>query len=147
MTQETFTGHSFVSARFATSAAQQYHAPLPSLKDLETYIRQKICPKSDNACNSRTESLRQAAYLDVDYDAISQSLVLTAFYASSETPGGWSERIPKIDPAAKLEVGILAPETPRQPEELSLGGFLINVGEDSKASTSLDEYLIPEPAC
>ena len=147
MTQETFTVHSVVSGRFATSAAQQYHASLPSLKDLETYIRQKICPRSDNTCNSRATSLRHAAYIDIDYDAISQSLVLTAFYASSETPGGWDEKISRYGPAAKLEVGILAPETPRQPEELSLGGFLINVGEDTKASTSLDEYLHPEPPC
>ena len=147
MVQETFTGHSLVSGRFATSAAQQYHAPLASLKDLETYIQQKICPKSDHTCNSRTASLSQATYIDVDYDAISQSLVLTAFYASSETPDGWDERIFKIDPAAKLEVGVLAPDTPRQPEELSLGGFLIDVGEDTKASKSSDTHLNPKPPC
>ena len=141
MAQETFTSHSLVSGRFAASAAQQYHAPLPSLKAFETYIQQKICSKSDNACNSRTISLRQAAYLDFDYDAISQSLVLTAFYASSEMPGGWDERISKFDPAAKLEVGVLAPATPRQPEELSFGGFLINVGEDTNASMSSNKYL------
>ena len=55
--------------------------------------------------------------------------------------GGWSEKISKLDEAAKLEIGILAPEPSRQSEELSLGGFLTDVGEDTKASMLTKVHL------
>ena len=35
----------------------------------------------------------------------------------------------------KVEVGVLAIEKATQPEELSLGGFLAVLGEDTKPST------------
>ena len=101
-----------------------------------TYVQQKICPKSDKVCAGRAALLRSATYLDVDFDAISQSLVLTAFYSSSPDFDGWTEKISRLDYSAKVEVGVLAPESPQQPEELSLGGFLLVLGEDLKASMS-----------
>ena len=36
--------------------------------------------------------------------------------------------------ANRIEVGVLANETPTEPEELSLGGFLTVIGEDEKPS-------------
>lgn len=75
-----------------------------------------------------------ANYLDIDYDTISQSLVLSAFWHSPPLTGAWDERIDNSQPSGKVEVGVLANEKPAQPAELSLGGFLAVLGEDSKPS-------------
>ncbi|KAL8796015.1 MAG: hypothetical protein Q9195_001591 [Heterodermia aff. obscurata] len=131
---ETFTGLPLVSERFSTSAALQYYAVLPSLEDLTTYVQQKICSRSNQACSTRATSLESADYLDIDFDTISQALVLNIFHGTPPKLTGWTEKISKPDRFAKVEVGILAPESPTQPEELSLGGFLTVLGEDSKAS-------------
>lgn len=80
--------------------------------------------------------MESADYLDIDFDAISQALVINVFHATPPNLGGWTEKISKLDRFAKVEVGILAPESPKQPEELSLGGFLTVLDEDSKASKS-----------
>ena len=80
--------------------------------------------------------MESADYLDIDFDTISQALVLNVFHGTAPKLGGWTEKISKLDHFAKVEVGILAPESPNQPEELSLGGFLTVLGEDSKASKS-----------
>jgi hypothetical protein len=42
--------------------------------------------------------------------------------------------------SGRLEVGILSVESPKQPEELSLGGFLTVVGEDTKPSPTLFSF-------
>ena len=80
--------------------------------------------------------MESADCLDIDFDTISQALVLNVFHGTPPNFTGWSEKISKLDRFAKLEVGILAPEIPKEPEELSLGGFLTVLGEDSKASKS-----------
>lgn len=80
--------------------------------------------------------MESADYLDIDFDTISQALVLNAFHGTPPNLIGWTEKISKLDRFAKVEVGILAPESPNEPEELSLGGFLTVLEEDSKASKS-----------
>lgn len=104
------------------------------MTDLATYLRQKICPEVDESCRFRTASLKSADYLDIDYDTISQSLVLSAFWHAPPLTESWDERIDNSQASLKVEVGVLANEKPTQPEELSLGGFLAVVGEDSKPS-------------
>ena len=81
-------------------------------------------------------SLESADYLDIDFDTISQALDLNVFHGSPPKLSGWTEKISKPNLFAKVEVGILAPASPNQPEELSLGGFLTVLDEDSKASKS-----------
>ena len=99
-----------------------------------TYLQQKICPEIDESCGLRAASLKSADYLDVDYDAISQSLVLSAFWHSPPQAEVWDERITNSQTSTKVEVGVLANEKPTEPEELSLAGFLAIVGEDRKLS-------------
>lgn len=108
------------------------------MTELTTYLHQKICPEEDDeSCRLRTASLKSADYLDIDYDTISQSLVLSAFWHSSPATEAWDERIHNSQASVKVEVGVLANEKPTQPEELSLGGFLAVIGEDSKPSMQL----------
>lgn len=126
-----------VSERFATSSAFQYHQLLPSLAELKSYVQQKICSASDLSCHAKAVALHSADYLDIDYDAISQSLVLSVFRHASPSSGIWDETLRKVVGSANIEVGILANEKPTEPERLSLGGFLTVIGEDTKPSTSL----------
>lgn len=123
-----------VSERFATSSAFQYHQLLPSLAELKSYMQQKICSASDPSCYAKAATLRSVDYLDIDYDAISQSLVLSVFRHTSPDSGIWDETLQKVEGSANIEVGILANEKPTEPEQLSLGGFLTVIGEDTKPS-------------
>ena len=97
-------------------------------------MHQKICPEKDESCRLRAASIKSADYLDIDYDAISQSLVLSAFWHSPPLAEAWDERIDNSQASIKVEVGVLANEKPTEPEELSLAGFLAVVGEDRKPS-------------
>lgn len=123
-----------ISERFASSAAYQYYKLLPSLKELVTYIQQKVCGQ-DDSCKVKANALNHADYLDMDYDTISQSLVLNAFWHVSPHSDTWEDKISIRQGSTKVEVGVLANEKPTQPEELSLGGFLAILGEDAKPST------------
>lgn len=119
------------SARFASSATFQYYQTLLSLTDLATYLQQKS-PTKDESCRLRIASLKSADYLDIDYDTISQSIILSAFWQSPPLAEVWDERIDKTQVSQKIEVGVLENEKPIEPEELSLAGFLAVLGEDSK---------------
>ena len=125
-----------VSERFASSAAFQFHHLLPSLADLISYIQQKICSPSDPPCHAKAATIRSADYLDIDYDTISQSLVLSVFHHASPGSGVWDESLQKVGGSANVEVGVLANEKPTEPGHLSVGGFLTVIGEDTKPSTS-----------
>lgn len=124
-----------LSERFASSSAYQYHGTLPSLQDLVTYIQIKVCA-NDESCKTRSKHLIYADYLDVDYDTISQSFIVSVFWHTGPSLGIWDERIDNRRGSVKVEVGVLANEKATQPEELSLGGFLVVLGEDKKPSTS-----------
>ncbi|KAH8815647.1 PIG-X [Xylogone sp. PMI_703] len=121
--------------RFSLSAANQYFQPLESLDDLVDYLRHKLCDRSDKYCLSRVENLLQADSVDIDFDAISHALTLTAFWS----PRIWDLDLRKLQ-NNRLEVGILSAEKPQEIEELSLGGFLTVVGEDHKPSPTLFSF-------
>ena len=104
------------------------------MTDLANYLDQKICREKDESCRLRAGSLKSADYLDIDYDTISQSLVLSAFWHAPLLKEDWDERIHNIQASVQVEIGLLANEKPNQPEELSLAGFLAVLGEDSKPS-------------
>ena len=129
-----------ISERFSSSAAYQYWELLPSLEGLVTYIQQKVCGQ-DGLCKAKANALNHADYLDVNYDTISQSLVLNAFWHTNPYSDAWEEKISIRQGSTKVEVGVLANEKPTQPEELSLGGFLTILGEDAKPSTKSEPPL------
>ena len=131
-----------ISERFSSSAAYQYWELLPSPEGLVTYIQQKVCGQ-DELCKVKAKALNHADYLDMDYDTISQSLVLNAFWHVSPHSAAWEEKISIRQGSTKVDIGILANEKPTQPEELSLGGFLTILGEDAKPSTQYDPLFSP----
>ena len=103
-----------------------------------TYVEQKICPSLGEACYIKAGLLKSADYLDVDFDTISQALTLITFQHRPQNLGLWNEQINNHGGTTRVEVGVLANETPREPEELSLGGFLTIIGEDDKPSIPTD---------
>ena len=98
-----------------------------------TYIKEKVCV-GDALCTSKAKGLLYADYFDFDFDAISQSVTLSAFWHKSPSTETWTESIDNRKGSIKVELGVLANEKPTQPEELSLGGFLAVIGEDKKLS-------------
>ncbi|KAK0662223.1 Protein pbn1 [Lasiodiplodia hormozganensis] len=135
---DTFISTPVISERFATSSFAQYHSLLPSLQHLVTYISDKFCTSDD--CRAKASSLLSASYIDFDFDAISNALVINAFWAEGPAEGGlWNEEVSRGQ-ADTMEVGVLNNEVPLEPEELSLSGFLTVVGDDTKAKPTLFSF-------
>ncbi|MCJ1405397.1 protease B nonderepressible form [Xylographa trunciseda] len=86
------------------------------------------------------DSLGEANYVDIDFDTISQALIISAYRHEPLDQVGWTEQFDNFGGAVKVEVGVLANEEPTEPEELSLGGFLTIVGEDDKPSPTLFSF-------
>lgn len=140
--EHTFTGPSIISERFASSSAYQYYEDISSLSDLVLYIQQTICA-NDQSCKIKADALESADYLDVDYDTISQSLVVSAFWHAGTLFGKWDELFDNRNGSVTTEVGILANQKPTNSGELSLRGFLVVLGEDEKLSMKCDRRLCP----
>ncbi len=113
----------------------QYHAIVPSLESLVTYLQLKICPQFDKACQAKALGLSSVDYLDIDYDAISKSLVVTIFWHESPSPDAWTASIPNIGGFGKTEVGIFGGAKAVEPEEISFSGFLTTIGESTRLGT------------
>lgn len=97
------------------------------------YLQETVC--GDNqACKHKANALKSADYVDFDYDTISQAVTLNAFWHAGPKSGTWDEHIDNRKASVKVEVGVLARETPTNHEELSLGGYLVVLGEDEKPS-------------
>ena len=139
-----FTRAPIAAERFSSSASLQYYdssttdqVSSAAMSNLVDYLNERICPKeADNLCRDRARALGFAEYVDIDYDTISQSLSLRAFFQPKAISDTWDERIETPETPAKTEFGIFANEEASRSQELSLGGYLVTLGEDSKASTS-----------
>ncbi|KAL8863388.1 MAG: hypothetical protein Q9178_000069 [Gyalolechia marmorata] len=102
------------------------------LRDLVTYVQQKLCPKHDYECSRAAERLENAAYIDLDYDAYSRDIILTSFHHKSPGSEGWDEQVKRRQNSARTEVGVFASQEATEPEELSFGGYSTVIGEDEK---------------
>ncbi|KKZ65200.1 hypothetical protein EMCG_08960 [[Emmonsia] crescens] len=143
--ETSFISPPIQSRRFISNPPLQFHQLLPSLDEFVTYIQQKICPqqgyKDIDSCQSQVTSLLSADSLDIDFDNISHTLTAAGYWSKSPQKNGWTETIRKHEESTdKVEVGILAMERARQPEELSMGGFLAVVGEDKKLQPTLFSF-------
>ncbi|KAL4807770.1 protein pbn1 [Aspergillus unguis] len=140
--EKSFITPPILSARFASTAAYQFHQLLPSLANLVTYVQQKYCPAADSRCNQRAEQLLSADSVDINYDSISHALTLSGFW--SESPGeskGWSETIRKNEFGTdQVEIGLLGAEQANEPEEIKMGGLLAVVGKDKELKPTLFSF-------
>lgn len=132
---DSFSTPPILSERFSAAAAYQYFHPLPRLLHFQTTIARLLCGTSvKGPCVNEAAALSYASYLDIDFDAISHAVTLTAFWRA-DLPGGLAKNVPaKGGPNDKLEVGVLTVEPPDEAEEVKLGGYLTVIGEDSTPS-------------
>lgn len=135
--QDSFTAAPILSERFAMSAAFQYYQALSDVQQVISYIQDKACTLTNTVCHDQVAQLSQATSIDFDFDAISHALKITAVWAEAPNGGLWDETIRLGSTSDTIEVGILNPEKATEPEELSLGGFLTVLGQDTKPSMHL----------
>lgn len=148
--RSTFVSPPLVSERFAQTSSLQYHSLLPSLSRFVGYIQRNICKPSDLICSHTTSLLNIADSVDFDYDSISHTLTLTAFWAKQPpalydpigeltTFDAWNLDVPSIQ-GGKVEVGILSASPAVERSDLQLSGFLTVVGEDDHAKATLFSF-------
>ncbi|KAL9128667.1 MAG: hypothetical protein Q9217_002695 [Psora testacea] len=147
--EEVYTKPAVQSERFASSAAFQYHEFLPptTLNNLSVYIKEKICSKTDRECQADAASIVYAAYIDIDYDVISHAFTLAVFFPEPVRPDvvvqssrRWEAYMGNYEGSVKTEVGILNNEMRKQSEELSLSGFLVTLGQETKPKPTLFSF-------
>lgn len=108
--------------------AHQFYSPTTSVSPFHSYLKELVC-RSSEKCESRLQHLQSADYVDINYDAISQSLVVAAFTSKQTEP--WQLTLQSLE-VDKVEVGVLGLENPVAPESFTLSGFLHVVGVDKK---------------
>ena len=113
---------------------------LPSLDELVVYIQHEICPPSSSSCAKDAARLDNADSLDLDYDSISHSLRITAYWSRPANSNTWAESITSSSSSEALEVGVLSVEQATDPFEISLSGFLTVVGEDDRPAPTLFSF-------
>lgn len=129
------------------SATSQYYDYLDEIGRMKGPLQQVFCGVGGNSshyCHNRVNSFVTSNYLDVDYDTISRSVVLTAQWAQAKDPNGWELagedakgwtekiRLPSTD--ATVEIGVLSLEGNADPEDVQFGGFLTVLGQDERPS-------------
>ncbi|KXT04867.1 hypothetical protein AC578_3424 [Pseudocercospora eumusae] len=140
---ETFSRPPVLSERFASSSTYQFFHGPDDLAEISEHIRRHFCPglpvgsEIGQICKFVADA-GSDAYVDYDYDVISHAVTITTLSTPPNGQGHSEQAFShKIKPDDRLEVGILAPESPDEPEELKLGGYLTVVGEDDKPSATL----------
>jgi hypothetical protein len=123
-----------LSERFSRSTSSQYYAYLEDLTRFFTLLNEILCVEN-KYCRKDVSELVTASYLDIDYDAISGTIVLTAGWPGADE--GWSEDITLPSKDATVEIGVLSHEGNADPEDIQFGGFLTVLGQDEHPSMSL----------
>ena len=142
--QKALTRPSITSERFASSASLQYHESLPDLNNLVVYVKEKLCPKGETSCQKDALRLAHADHLDIDYDAVSQTLTISAYFEGAVSDlgekqrEGWDESIGDYAASVPTEIGILSMQQATQPDEVSLGGFLVTLDKDKPSECESD---------
>ncbi|KAK5680993.1 protease B nonderepressible form [Elasticomyces elasticus] len=131
------------SERFAHTSSHQYYSPLPKNQILpfQSWLAKTFCPGTfRGACPNEVATLSFASYIDIDFDAISHAVTLTAVWRAgignpgSRTPAKlWGQ-------GDGLEVGVLVPQKADEAEEIKLGGYLVVVGEDEYPSATMFSF-------
>ncbi|KAF7189890.1 Protein pbn1 [Pseudocercospora fuligena] len=140
---ETFSRPHVLSERFASSSTYQFFHGPDDLANISEHIGAHFCEglpvgsEIGQICKFLADA-GSCAYVDYDYDVISHAVTITTLSTLPNGQARLEQAIShKFKPEDRLEVGILAPESPDEPEELKLGGYLTVVGDDDKPSATL----------
>ncbi|KAF2669437.1 PIG-X-domain-containing protein [Microthyrium microscopicum] len=134
-----FTTPPILSERFAAVAARQLYYYVPSLQDFSIYLQQTICGVDRISCRIRAHDLERADTLDIDYDAVSQSLIIKALWttATSQDDKWYETHLKGSDEHDTLEIGVLVNEVPDEEETIRFSGVLTRIGQDDKPAPTL----------
>ena len=140
--QNTSIRPRLLSERFASTASFQFYDRIFSSRSLATYVTERFCKLKDDACVIDAQRISSADSIDIDYDAVSQSFEISVYIhepppsEKQDGPEVWNDLISNYEGYIATEVGLLHEEKPREAEHLKLGGYLIVIGKDEKASMS-----------
>lgn len=139
--EKSFTSPRVISDRFASTAARQFYAFLPSLRESIPWIQREVCGDSEEqyACRLHAAGLKRASSLDMDYDAVSQKIEVKALWTQGNGADDekWYEtQLKGQNEGDSMEIGVLMPETPLEPEELRFSGWLTQLNKDKKPCES-----------
>jgi hypothetical protein len=124
------------------SASLQYYGYLESPLGLVNYILERLSGTSSERLDDAVLSLIEASYIDIDYDAISHTVVLNAFWEKAQDYRSWTETTSLSTKDETIEIGVLSHEPNPDPEAIAFAGFLTVLGQDTKPSTSTSLPLI-----
>jgi PIG-X / PBN1 len=147
----TFIQPPVLSERFAATASLQYHVLLPSLNELVAYLQRDICSRSNIICSHDVALLSLADGLDIDYDSISHTLTLTAFWSKppsilydpisgSVTEDSWRVDVQRHSEVDRVEVGVLSQSPATDAHDIQLSGFLTVIGQDDQPKPTLFHF-------
>jgi hypothetical protein len=139
-TSTSSTKMPILSERFSMSTTSQYYSYIGSINQMKHEFWEIICnPKVfeiGDRCREAVTDFFESDYIDIDYDTISRSVVLTAGRAqATEGDKPWVETIDLPTKDATVEIGVLTLEGNADPEDIQFGGFLTVLGQDEKPST------------
>ena len=123
------------------SATSQYYSYLGDINRVMNFFQKKFCEGDGKSyCSDAFDGFAPSDYIDVDYDTISRSVVLTAGLPNAGSGNkGWTETVRLPSKEATVEIGVLSLEGNADPEDVQFGGFLTVLGQDDKPST----YITP----
>ncbi|KAI1573798.1 PIG-X domain containing protein [Pyrenophora tritici-repentis] len=158
-TSSTSTKLPILSERFSMSATSQFYAYLDNIGAYKGPWQSIMCEKGplQAYCEKLVNAFSTARSVDIDYDTISRSVVLTALWPVAEKESwekekGWTSthRLPSawmikhggLSPNevptedSTVEIGVLSHEGNADPEDIQFGGFLTVLGQDQKPTPS-----------
>ena len=115
------------------STASQYYSPLSP----DAWEASKIA----EWVQKMTKVDASASYIDIDYDAISQAVIVTVFWPNAPSGRGWIEQFTAPENESTVEIGVLSHEPNTDPEDIQFGGFLTVLGRDDKPSITLRQPI------
>lgn len=120
----------------------QFHHNLSSIDRFVAFLRHSACDLTDVQCADSISYVSLADSVAIDYDATADTITLSTFWSRPHSEAAWTEDVSVIGSSGKVEVGILSNEKTIHAEDLSLGGYLAVVGQDSKLSTFTMSFVV-----
>ncbi|RPA98648.1 PIG-X-domain-containing protein [Choiromyces venosus 120613-1] len=104
----------------------QFYSPLRSASTFVQYLQNHLSEK-DTVRRSEVKSLESAEYIDVTYNGIAQTLVLSSVHAPNQSK--WDGSSIANAKTSGVELGVLGNITPLAEEGFTLAGFIAELGE------------------
>lgn len=154
---DSFTRPQILSERFTSSSTYQFYTTITDESQLGSALVHLLCgarlagtapahsanPQTSHLC-SILDGAALPGHMDFDFDAISHTVTITAFdvHGANQSPEASMKGTESITRPqdVQLELGVMQQETATDPEELSLGGFYMNVDGDDHPRKTIAEW-------